>query len=63
MSVAEIKKAIYEKVEKISSQQQLDVMLEVLKKFESTESSAFDIDSFFEEARTKYENTLHKLTQ
>jgi hypothetical protein len=63
MSVAEMKKAIYEKVDKLSSQDQLDVVLEVLNKFEAKECTPIDIDSIFEKAASRYGNTLQKLAQ
>lgn len=63
MSVAEMKKTIHEKVENITSQQQLDVMLQVIKRFESNDDVLFDIDSIFEKAASRYGNTLQKLAQ
>ena len=63
MSVAEIKKTIHERIEKISSPDQLDIVLEVLDKLDKGENSSFNIDAIFEEASNKYGSTLKRLAE
>lgn len=60
MSVAEMKKAINEKVEKMN-EEQLKVFLKILEK--SNAKSEFNAELFFEEVVAKYGNVLEKLAQ
>jgi hypothetical protein len=63
MSVAEMKKVIVEKVEKLSSANELDIVLDLLDKLEAKEKQPVDIDAIFNKAVHLYGNTLHKLAQ
>lgn len=65
MSVAEMKKAIMEKVEKLSSPDQLDVVLEALNRIENKKdkTAEIDIDALFEDVSARYGNTLRRLAE
>lgn len=63
MSIAEMKQVIYGKVEKLSSEDQLYVVLDFLKTFETKKENAVDIEEIFNKANNRYSNTLQKLAQ
>lgn len=63
MSVAEMKKAINQKMESLN-EAQLKVILKIIEKADDEEKeSKFDAELFFEEVVSKYGNVLQKLAQ
>jgi hypothetical protein len=63
MSVAEMRKAISEKVAKLN-EDQLKVILLIIEKADDEQiKSKFDAELFFEEAVSKYGSVLQKLAQ
>ncbi len=62
MSVAELKKAINEKVENLSSQDDLDFVLDVLNKIDN-EKDTTNIDVVFKKADERYGPVLKKLAE
>jgi hypothetical protein len=64
MSVAELKIFIHEKIDSLSSPEQLNIVLDVIKKVENQlDSSAIDAEMIFKEASEKYGNVLKKLAE
>ncbi|MEO6453210.1 MAG: hypothetical protein ABIN97_04020 [Ginsengibacter sp.] len=62
MSVAEMKKAINEKMDKLN-EEQLKVIFEIIEKTDDKQKSKFNAEKFFEEISERYGNVLQKLAQ
>ncbi|KAA9041932.1 hypothetical protein FW778_07930 [Ginsengibacter hankyongi] len=63
MSVAEMKKEINEKIDKLN-EEQLKIILKVIEEASVEQKKAkFDAELFFEEVVLKYGNVLQKLAQ
>jgi BMFP domain-containing protein YqiC len=60
MSVAEMKKAIHEKIETLQSEESLK---EVLNHIDIVERKEFDAKKFFDKAKAQYGDVLQKLAQ
>jgi hypothetical protein len=64
MSVVEIRKIIYEKIEKINSEGDLHAVLDILNKLEEEKNLGSDnVNAVFMKAREKYNNVLKKLAE